>query len=272
MELLSNVYKDVDDSDEDNTQVTDNGTNNHPSKNKVNIDVTKFFKLPSVESEEQEKPQVEPLPKRPRKDTSGRELLQMLPAPKKQAPIKDIRVQKWTSGTRSQGDMDTVERNLNDFATSTEVTFTQQQEQVTQKNVEENGGEEIDWSKVQDERVVGDTVDASYNWPETSANSSKEFLRDINQYGDDIAFVDVQFSDLVDTSKPDETFVTRQSASTSEVVSKLARVAGKVTRIQKERHQLNAVAADLAAKQVELEEKRSQSRQTKAETWAKYGW
>ncbi|GJQ13687.1 hypothetical protein GpartN1_g5478.t1 [Galdieria partita] len=269
MELLSNVYRDLDDSEEDSTQVTAGATNNNEQpKSKVSIDVRKFLKVPSEENEEQEKPQVEePLSKRPRKDTSGTELLQMLPAPKRQAPIKDIRVQKGTNWARAQMENVPLEQNLNDFATLNVVTCSQEQGQGTEE-VKRNNSNDTQWSKVTNEQ----TVDASYGWTEATMEGSKEFLQDINKYGSDISFVDVQFSDLVDTSKPDETFVTRQSASTSEVVSKLARVAGKVTRIQKERHQLNAVAADLAAKQVELEEKRSQSRQTKAETWAKYGW
>jgi proline-rich protein PRCC len=44
------------------------------------------------------------------------------------------------------------------------------------------------------------------------------------------------------------------------------------SRMQKRKHQINSLAADCAAKRSELEQRRSQGFQTKAQTQAKYGW
>eukprot|EP00189_Rhodosorus_marinus_P008293 CAMPEP_0184754502 /NCGR_PEP_ID=MMETSP0315-20130426/44655_1 /TAXON_ID=101924 /ORGANISM="Rhodosorus marinus, Strain UTEX LB 2760" /LENGTH=280 /DNA_ID=CAMNT_0027233925 /DNA_START=1076 /DNA_END=1915 /DNA_ORIENTATION=- len=44
------------------------------------------------------------------------------------------------------------------------------------------------------------------------------------------------------------------------------------SKTQKRKSQITALAADLASRQVELEEKRNRGIRTKRETWAKYGW
>ncbi|KAJ8904234.1 hypothetical protein NDN08_000758 [Rhodosorus marinus] len=44
------------------------------------------------------------------------------------------------------------------------------------------------------------------------------------------------------------------------------------SKTQKRKSQITSLAADLASRQVELEDKRNRGMRTKRETWAKYGW
>jgi proline-rich protein PRCC len=46
----------------------------------------------------------------------------------------------------------------------------------------------------------------------------------------------------------------------------------KPSKVQKRKHQINALAASAAERELELMEKRGQSYKTKAQTQAKYGW
>eukprot|EP00871_Galdieria_phlegrea_P004418 jgi/Galph1/4978/GphlegSOOS_G3662.1 len=286
MELLSSVYAESSDEseqdgkkelveeenvDNNNKKVTiqiEPRKNNtlhfeEPTKKAVHVDVKKFLKHYSEEEwngQEEENIENNVAPKRPRKDMEAVAFLQQLPPPKKYEPVKDLRKQNsYLKGIRN------VKKSV-----SKEPNY-KKDEKIVSEAFEKPKVSEIELERNSEQSSLVTNMDFSH-LPISEVETPKEFLKDINRYGNNVSFIDVKYSDLVDETKPDESFVTRQSVTSSDAAAKLTKVAGKVTRIQRERHQLNAVAADLAAKQVELEEKRMKSKQTKAETWAKYGW
>mmetsp|Transcript_1744 Transcript_1744/g.5280 ORF Transcript_1744/g.5280 Transcript_1744/m.5280 type:complete len:295 (-) Transcript_1744:1893-2777(-) len=113
--------------------------------------------------------------------------------------------------------------------------------------------------------------------PDASRSLPDSVLRDLERDGiqPDEAVIEVHQAQQLGprhAQAEDDVRTQEQNYKRVRLATAAAGPAGAPTKTQKRKSQINFLAADLASKQLELEERRTRGQRTKKETWAKYGW